>query len=145
MLKPWTDARKKAFIISALRAGSRRWPPKFETLNEAKTEKKINTKTSRLAQHYRCNACKGEFPSKEVQVDHKVPVIDPEQGFISWDVYISRLFCNKSNLQILCVDCHKIKTQQEKKSPRLTNNTESGMKKTKNASPKRKKNIDKQD
>ena len=49
-----------------------------------------------------------------VQVDHKSPVIDPEVGFISWDVYIDRMFCEKDNLQILCVDCHKEKTAQEK-------------------------------
>jgi 5-methylcytosine-specific restriction endonuclease McrA len=112
--KKWTDARLKAFIISALRAGSRRYPPKFETLNEAKTEKKINTLSGRLAQHYKCAKCKEEFPASLVQVDHKNPVVDPKTGFVSWDVYIKRMFCEKKNLQVLCKECHAIKTKKEK-------------------------------
>jgi len=104
----------KAFITSGLRACSRRYPPKFETLNEAKTEKKINKKTKRLAQHYRCKACKDDFPSSEVQVDHKVPVVDPVIGFVDWNTFIERLFCDKKNLQVLCTECHKKKTNKEK-------------------------------
>ena len=104
----------KAFIISGLRAASRRYPPKFETLNEAKTTKKINPKTGRLAQHYKCKACKEEFPAKDVAVDHKKPVVDPKVGFVDWNTFITRLFCDKKNLQVLCTGCHKKKTMKEK-------------------------------
>lgn len=31
----WTEGRIRAFIVSVLRAGARRWPPKFETLAAA--------------------------------------------------------------------------------------------------------------
>jgi hypothetical protein len=113
--KPWTEARKKSFIISGLRAASRRWPPKYETLNEAKTTKKINPKTGRLAQHYMCNACKEEFPAKDVQVDHKKPVVDPKTGFVDWNQYIERMFCPKKNFQVLCRTCHITKTKKERK------------------------------
>lgn len=112
----WTSARKKAFIVSVLRSGTQRYPPKYETLNEAKTEKRINNKSGRLAQHFQCAACKKDFPAKDVQCDHVLPVVDPKQGFVSWDVYIERLYCEKENFQILCRDCHKIKTQKEKKT-----------------------------
>ena len=111
--KEWTEGRKKSFVTSVLRAGSRRWPPKYETLNEAKTEKKINVKTGRLAQHYLCKKCKQDFPAKEVQIDHIKPVIDPKVGFVSWDVFIERLYCDKKNFQCLCVACHKNKTKKE--------------------------------
>jgi 5-methylcytosine-specific restriction endonuclease McrA len=111
----WSEARKKSFIISALRAASRRWPPKYITLNEAKTEKKINPKTGRLAQHFLCASCKEEFPAKEIQIDHIKPVVDPKVGFVDWDVYIKRLFCERKNLQALCVGCHKVKSLKEKK------------------------------
>lgn len=110
----WTEARYRSFITSTLRAGSRKWPPKYETLNAAKTEKKVNKKTGRLAQHYRCYACEQEFTQKDVQVDHIKPVIDPKKGFISWDVYIDRMFCESINLQVLCKDCHQVKTKKEK-------------------------------
>jgi len=112
----WTSARKKAFIVSVLRSGTQRYPPKYETLNEAKTEKKINSKSGRLAQHFQCACCKKDFPAKDVNVDHILPVVDPKLGFVSWDVYIERLYCEKENFQILCRDCHTIKTQKEKKT-----------------------------
>lgn len=111
---PWTPARLKAFIISTLRAGTRRFPPKYECLNAAKTEKKINVKSGRLAQHYKCASCKQEFTSKDVEVDHIKPVIDPKKGFESWDKYIERMFCDATNFQVLCKPCHLIKSKKEK-------------------------------
>ena len=111
----WTDGRKRSFIVSTLRAGNRRWPPRYETLNDAKTDKRINKKTGRLAQHYLCECCGLEFPAKDVQVDHILPVVDPAKGFISWDVYIERMFCDKDNLQVLCKTCHDAKTKIERK------------------------------
>ncbi len=53
----WTTARFNSFITSILRSGSRRWGPKYSTLNEAKTEKKINPASGRLAQHFLCASC----------------------------------------------------------------------------------------
>lgn len=114
--KEWTAARHHAFIVSVLRAGTRRWPPKYETLNAAKTEKKKNVKTGRLAQHYLCAMCEADYPATMVQVDHIQPVVDRSQGFIDWDTYIARLFCEKDNFQILCKPCHVIKTKEEKQN-----------------------------
>ena len=110
----WTEGRFNTFVTSALRAGARRWPPKYETLNNAKTEKKINEATGRLAQHYRCEMCQQEFTQKDMQVDHISPVVDPLKGFESWDKFIDRLFCEANNLQAICKSCHKEKTKQEK-------------------------------
>jgi hypothetical protein len=111
----WTEGRFHAFVTSVLRAGSRKWPPKYETLNAAKTEKKINPASKRMAQHYRCNACQEEFTSAQVQVDHKKPVVDPKKGFESWDLYVDALYCERKNLQVLCKACHAVKTKEEKK------------------------------
>jgi hypothetical protein len=110
----WTEARYRSFVTSTLRAGSRKWPPKYETLNAAKTEKKINKATGRLAQHYLCAMCEQEYTQKNVQVDHIKPVVDPKKGFVSWDTYIDRMFCEGKNLQVLCKVCHVEKTKLEK-------------------------------
>jgi hypothetical protein len=110
----WTEARYRSFVTSTLRAGSRKWPPKYETLNAAKIEKKINKATGRLAQHYLCAMCEQEYTQKDVQVDHIKPVIDPKKGFVSWDTYIDRMFCEGKNLQVLCKVCHAEKTKLEK-------------------------------
>lgn len=110
----WTEARYRSFVTSTLRAGSRKWPPKYETLNAAKTEKKVNKATGRLAQHYLCAMCEQDYTQKDVQVDHIKPVIDPKKGFVSWDTYIDRMFCEGKNLQVLCKVCHAEKTKLEK-------------------------------
>ena len=110
----WTEARFNAFIKSALRSASQRWPPKFQVLSEAKQGRKINPKTGRLAEHYLCAACKEAFPQKEVEVNHITPVVLPT-GFDSWDGVIQRLFCEKDGLEVLCKPCHKTRTDQENK------------------------------
>jgi ribosomal protein L44E len=112
-MKEWTEARKKSFIISALRGAFRRYPNKYEVLKEAMWGKKLNSKTGRQAIHYTCASCKHEYPAKEIQIDHIEAVVLPEEGFVSWDKFISRLFCSKDNLQALCVTCHKKKTKEE--------------------------------
>jgi len=112
---PWSKGRRSAFITSVLRAGSRRYPPKYETMNEACVGIRHNAKTKRDGKHFLCQRCQGEFPSKDVVVDHIEPVIHPEVGFVSWDVFIERLYCDKENMQVLCVPCHKEKTKEENK------------------------------
>lgn len=112
----WTEGRFNSFVTSTLRAGARRWQPKYDTLNESKTEKKINPKTGRLAQHHRCELCGNEFTSKDMEVDHIKPVVDPTKGFQSWDIFIDRLFCEKDNLQAICKPCHTKKSKQEKET-----------------------------
>lgn len=97
-----------------MRAGAKRWPAKWEALADAFIGRKVS-KTGRLAKHYKCAHCQGEFTSTNIEVDHINPVVDPKIGFVDWNTYITRLFCEKSNYQALCKTCHKIKSAQEKK------------------------------
>ena len=110
----WTEARFKSFVTSALRAASRRWPPKYAALKAAFAGRQVNAKTGKLAMHYKCAKCKKLFVAADVQVDHIKPVVDPKKGFVSWDDFINRIFCEIENLQTLCKPCHKVKTDQEK-------------------------------
>lgn len=114
-MSEWTSGRLRTFIVSGLRAAYRRYPPKFETLKEAYVGKQVNPKSGRSGSHYKCNECGGVFPASEVEVDHIIPVVDPSVGFVSWDEFISRLFCKKENLQVLCETCHDKKTSEERK------------------------------
>lgn len=113
-MSEWSEGRIKGFITSVLRSGARRWPPKYETLNDACIGQKINEKTGRLAKHYECNICKQEFTSKDIEIDHIIPIVDPAFGFINWDDFIQKLYCSKQNLQAICKSCHKIKTKKER-------------------------------
>ncbi len=115
-VKGWTDGRFRSFITSALRGGFSRFPNKYNALKDAFVSKKVNKKSGRVAAHYRCAGCSKTFPSKDVQVDHILPVVDPITGFVGWDVYIQRMFCPPENLQVLCKPCHASKTKKERKT-----------------------------
>ena len=111
----WTEARYRAFVISALRAYMKRFPPKWKALKAAMVGKKINKRTDRLAEHYLCANCGDFFVANDVQVDHIDPVVSPSDGFQDWWTFINRLYCEAENLQVLCKPCHKEKTNRERK------------------------------
>lgn len=106
----WTEARFDGFITSILRSGTRRWAPKYQAVNDAKTSIKINKTTGRKAAHFKCASCKKDFPRTQIQVDHKEPI----GVCATWDEFINRLFCEAVNLQILCLICHAVKTKKER-------------------------------
>jgi hypothetical protein len=114
-LSEWTAGKFRTFITGVLRSGFRKYPSKYETLKEASVGKKLNHKTKRIAEHFKCAECKQDYPAKEVNVDHVSPVVCPVEGFVNWDVYIKRMFCGKENLQVLCKTCHDLKSAEERK------------------------------
>lgn len=116
MSKEWTEGRMRGFIVSLLRSGMRKYPPKWEIMGKAYVGIKQNQATGRKAKHFECNGCGGHFPQKDVNVDHVDPVVDPNTGFVDWDTYIERMFCKADNLQVLCKDCHKTKSADERKA-----------------------------
>lgn len=64
--------------------------------------------------HSVCDGCGAVVPETTSVVDHSHPVIDPHVGFVSWDIYIARMFCEEEGFQILCKPCHDTKTKQER-------------------------------
>jgi hypothetical protein len=111
----WTQARFNSFIKSLLRKGTQRWGPKNECLKQARVEKGV----------YYCQGCQQNVPVtvkvgnkrlRNVFVDHRDPIIDPEVGFTTWDDFIESTFCEADNLQVLCGPCHDKKTAEERKT-----------------------------
>lgn len=102
------------FIRGNLRKASMKWRPKIEKLKEARISRGV----------YKCEGCGVEGPAsirgedgkryKNAVVDHINPIIDPDVGFVSWDDFINKLFCEKDNLQVLCHACHSEKTNDER-------------------------------
>ena len=105
-------------IRSALRRTFSRSPIVREVMQMVRRErdwfKKDGSKASKPRVEFQCSKCNEWHMGKNIQVDHKDPVVDPEFGFIDWNTFTDRLFCSKENLSVLCKNCHKIKTDLEK-------------------------------
>lgn len=57
----------------------------------------------------------------KMEVDHIIPVIDYDKYYytVDWNEFISRLFCEESNLQYLCTPCHSEKSAKEARVRKL--------------------------
>ena len=96
------DKKTKTYIISALRRIWRWSKERHEVLRAAHLYK--NT--------YKCAQCKNNFDRQHVKVDHIKPVVIKK--FWGWTEYIERLFCTELNLQVLCQNCHNVKSKRER-------------------------------
>lgn len=110
----WTQAKFNSFIKNNLRSATRKWAPIQKCKKRAHVARGL----------YKCDCCGEEVPPtifdedkrkrvKNVYVDHIIPIIDPAVGFTTWDECIERMFCDSSNLQLLCKKCHSEKSQEE--------------------------------
>lgn len=67
-----------------------------------------------------CEVCGSWVSSTKIAIDHIDPVVPPAgfpTHFDMWDritMFLKRLWCDKSNLQRICDDCHDKKTYAER-------------------------------
>lgn len=108
----WTEARFFGFIRSALRRASARWPPACkQVFDEAKRPYKGKNKLQKW--EYKCASCGKWKKRRDVQADHIKPCGSLKE-FKDLPVFCERLFCEVDGLQVLCKECHKTKTQEER-------------------------------
>lgn len=118
------DRRTRNFIIAALRRLSLKDPSRNRAKNKQKVDKALfacatkdcenlmyegvsNKNMSELTKKYpNHNIIQGK-----IELDHRVPI----GAFEDWNSYIPAMFCEESNYQGLCRDCHKEKTKKENK------------------------------
>src|SRR5271166_4317831 len=91
-----------SYIVRSLRRLFVYWPPRGEARKRQEVSKNV----------YRCEDCGNCYLRGNTHVDHHVPVVGPE-GIVGWDAYVERLFCDASNLKVLCKGCHGKKTKKE--------------------------------
>lgn len=117
------DSKLRGKIINAVRRVTYTYSPRNEVRNKQKV----------APASFKCEHCKyivytGSKDLKDsglkqkkkkkgkVYVDHIDPCI-PIEGFgkkgWDWNIYFDRLFCSKNGLQLLCKECHDIKTKEE--------------------------------
>jgi 5-methylcytosine-specific restriction endonuclease McrA len=115
------DKQLRRFVIPLLRRKSLHWPGRQEAKRDARRERGL----------YECFNCKQLFGPKEVEMDHKKPVINVKTSFTNFDDYIKSLYCDKSNFTCLCKSCHSIKTQIENERRSINKNKKKVKKKQK--------------
>lgn len=111
----WTESRYWSFIRSALRSASNRWPAKFDALKRARREYTGTDKRTKW--EFKCAICNKWHKSTNISVDHIIPA----GSLNSYDdlvPFVKRLFIDVDGMQVLCTDCHKTKTQQERAETR---------------------------
>jgi 5-methylcytosine-specific restriction endonuclease McrA len=107
------DRRKKQFVINTLRKASYRWPTRSEAEKRSRVDRGL----------YKCEnpKCGHIGPRKDFVMDHVIPVVDPVEGFVSFDVYIERMFPDSAKgWQRLCHQCHDIKTETENSTRKIS-------------------------
>ena len=107
----WTTARFWSFLRSALRQCWTRWPPRYETLNDAKRPYKGADKRRKF--EYQCCQCKKWYKQKEVEVDHIVPC-GTLKDWKDIEGFVKRLLVSKEGLRVVCKPCHLSLTAKEK-------------------------------
>lgn len=109
----WTDSRYFSFIRSNLRRAWSKYPCKFEVLKDAR--RPFTGDDKRTKWEYNCSMCDGWFKTKDVEVDHIKPA-GSLKDYSDLPAFVERLFCEKSNLRVLCKPCHKQVTQAEREA-----------------------------
>jgi len=106
------DERDKLILMNAARLYFRQ----SNLMKEAKERAKHPTiKGVRGGKMYICAKCNKTFSGRDVQIDHIEPVIPigtPKKEMSLMQFY-DRLYCDISNLQVLCKPCHVSKSVDE--------------------------------
>lgn len=103
MAKKKKTVNVMTFAKGALRRASLMFPSISEARRLARRERGL----------YLCAMCEELHKAKDVQVDHRNPVVDMEKGFTTLDEFAIRLFCPVEELDVLCTNCHNAKTAGE--------------------------------
>lgn len=103
----WRRAFSRSPVVVEMMKENRRKVPRY---NKDGSRHKID------ANEHLCNVCgewKRSVKGSKVVIDHIQPVVDPKVGFVDFNTYFKRMWCDKSNLQKICGECHRKKTNEE--------------------------------
>jgi hypothetical protein len=124
MAKKKSPFNQEMAIRGANRRLFARSPFVVEKLEESRQEfpryKKDGTLAKKPWVKRQCEVCSAWVGSTKIAIDHIDPVVPPDgfpASFDMWDritMFLKRLWCDKSNLQRICDDCHDKKTNAER-------------------------------
>lgn len=107
-----TEAQYLAWIRSALRSKSLKWPPRNKCLELARRPYKGEGKQQKW--EYKCAICENYFKAKEVCVDHYPKEAGSILSVQDIGEFANNLYCEIDNLRCLCKSCHDIHTLASK-------------------------------
>jgi 5-methylcytosine-specific restriction endonuclease McrA len=108
-----TESQYWSAIRSALRTGMRFWKPKLNALNKAKRPYKGENKKQKWC--YECASCGELFKLQEVQCDHVIPA-GTLLAYNHLPQFAEKLYCGEDGFQVLCSECHRKKSNEERKT-----------------------------
>lgn len=107
-----TESAYLAWIRSALRSKSLKWPPRGEALKLSRRSYKGPNKLQKW--EHECALCSHWFKGKEVVVDHFPVAAGSILSVDDIGPFANNLYCEVDNLRVLCKTCHDCHTLAEK-------------------------------
>lgn len=107
-----TESAWLAWVRSALRSKSLKWPPRNAALQAARRAYEGDNKLQKW--EYKCAICGNYFKAKEVCVDHYPKPAGSILSVQDIGEFANNLFCEVENLRVLCVEDHALHTLCEK-------------------------------
>ncbi len=112
--------KERGLIKGALRRVFARSDLRRQAIDSAALPGHADLSRPRVKSWVRCNECKKPEAKSYCVVDHLTPLVPLDRALdeMTWDELLDRLWCDISNLQVLCETCHKLKTKVETRARR---------------------------
>ena len=119
MKKP-SNPKERNLVKGAMRRVFSRSDLRREALEKTRI-KYADAERPRVTKWSYCTICGIIEPTYLMDVDHNLPLVPLDMSLeeMSWDAVVERLWCDISNLNPVCKDCHKAKSKAENKERRL--------------------------
>lgn len=119
------DKKLRNLLIGAIKRVWHRHPNRIAVVKRVRIEEsktlKDGSQAAKPAVFYLCEQCGAkckpqphkDFP--QIQIDHRDPIVPVGKTYsdLTWDEYLSRVFCPVENLDALCANCHRAKSKVE--------------------------------
>lgn len=117
---PRMTKREKGLIKGGMRRAFSRSELRKSILEKAFVKEHQDPSRKRVTRWGKCADCGKIEAAYQLEIDHIEPVVPLDQSFdeMSLDEVADRLWCDQSQLQAICKNCHKAKSLLEARERR---------------------------